>query len=292
MKVASFEWNYGWTMGRHICRCDIKGEGKYDLTIDGVSYRLWPRLDPQFQAQIEAAKAASEKSYAEDELRRMQSKEVATSSKSNRKGGEGGKVRGSRERSSTSSLSQANTSRDSSTSQVTPVDKARRKKSSSLANESPATIDLLSLEVQGDTRPPYAAEAQVQAQSQAPAQVPGNNGPFDPFSQTYNDQKDDGTHILQLGTQFQQLNAGYDTYPVTTTTSFLPPPSDNAPVPPTMPPDTEIFLQGEYGSQQEHRRDASLGKDLWQVATEKDFVNINDLTGQHQNIKPLSKVTK
>ncbi len=272
MKVASFEWNYGWTMGKHICRCDIKGEGKYDLSIDTVPYRSWPRLDPQFQAQIQAAKAASEKSYAEDELYRMRGDEAP--SKSN---GKGGKRRGSREsRTSTSTLSQANTTRDSSTSQVTPVDKARRKKMPSSASDNLVAIDFLSSEVQGET-PPYA-----------PAQVPGNKGPFGQFSETANDQER-GAHILQLGAQFQQLNAGYEVYAVTTTTSFLPPPSDNAPVPPTMP-SAELFLQEQHENQ-EHRRDNSLDKDLWQVAAEKDFVNMNDLTGQRRNnIEPLSKV--
>ncbi len=272
MKVASSEWNYGWTMGKHICRCDIKGEGKYDLSIDSVPYKLWPRLDPQFQAQIQAAKVASEKSYAEDELHRMRSGEVP--SKSN---GKGGKRRGSREsRASIPTLSQANTTRDSSTSRVTPVDKARRKKTPSPASDNLVTVDLLSSEVQGEA-PPYA-----------PAQVPGNKGPFGQFSETTTDQER-GAHVLQLGAQFQQLNVGHEVYPVTTTASFLPPPSDNAPVPPTMP-NTELFLQEQHENQ-ELRRVNSLDKDLWEVAAEKDFVNMNDLTGQRRNnIEPLSKV--
>ncbi len=283
MKVASFEWNYGWTMGEHICRCDIKGEGKYDISIDAVPYRLWPRLN-EFQAQMKAAKMASRKAYAEDQLHRKLSDEPPPSKSNRKKGGKPHGRRESRKNSTTSSSSQANTSRDSSASQVTPVDKARSKKSTSSTNENPVMIDLLSAEVGGVT-PPNA---------HAPAQAPvlGNNRPFHPFLEASYDQ-DREMHVQQLGAQFQQLNTGCDAYPVTTASSFLPPPSDNAPIPPIMPHNTELFFQEQqHGSQKERRRDNSLDKDLWQVAAEKDFVNMNDLTGQHKSIKPLSKVRK
>jgi hypothetical protein len=276
-KVASFEWSHGWAMGRHACRCDIRGEGNYDLTIDAVPYRRWPRVDPHLAAQLRAAKADSQRTLRDDEERRRdsldkESKEIkAALGASQGRRESTGKTRRPSGSSSAAALSSSLT-----LSATQEARKDRRRSSSKPVPASPPKASAAIPDILSDQLP------------EPPAQV-FNSGSFDPLTSktAAGASMNDSAAILQLGMQFesmgmtfpqqqQQQQAQHAAGDFAGADGAHPPPSPvvNAPSDPS-----------------EHRRQNTLDKDLWQVAAEKDFVNINDLNNVRKKIevKPLTR---